>query len=86
MTPVCMAVAVPIAYATHQPPLSALAGVAVLCAALGIGVGLAIRRYTLRRLDHLLAAHGAESLRFDTAINNISQGLCFFDGQQRLIV
>jgi diguanylate cyclase (GGDEF)-like protein len=24
--------------------------------------------------------------RFDTALNNMSQGLCFFDGQQRLIV
>src|SRR5215469_6861364 len=23
--------------------------------------------------------------RFDTAMNNMSQGLCFFDGQQRLI-
>src|SRR4029079_5181243 len=24
--------------------------------------------------------------RFDTALNNMSQGLCFFDGEQRLIV
>ncbi len=24
--------------------------------------------------------------RFDSALNNMSQGLCFFDGKQRLIV
>ena len=29
---------------------------------------------------------GAQNKRFDTAMNNISQGLCFFDGNQRLIV
>ena len=28
----------------------------------------------------------AQRLLFDTAINNMSQGLCFFDGEQRLIV
>lgn len=27
-----------------------------------------------------------QNLRFDTALNNMSQGLCFFDGSQRLIV
>ncbi len=27
-----------------------------------------------------------QNARFDTALNNISQGLCFFDGAQRLIV
>jgi signal transduction histidine kinase/AmiR/NasT family two-component response regulator len=26
------------------------------------------------------------NLQFDTALNNISQGLCFFDGEQRLII
>jgi diguanylate cyclase (GGDEF)-like protein len=30
--------------------------------------------------------YAAERLRFHTAINNMSQGLCFFDGAQRLIV
>ncbi len=28
----------------------------------------------------------AHKLLFDAAINNMSQGLCFFDGEQRLIV
>jgi PAS domain-containing protein len=27
-----------------------------------------------------------QNARFDTALNNMSQGLCFFDGEQRLIV
>ena len=27
-----------------------------------------------------------QNLRFDLALNNMSQGLCFFDGSQRLIV
>ena len=49
----------------------------LLVAAMGIG---------LRSLNRLLAAQRAQSLRFHTAIENISQGLCFFDGQTRLIV
>src|SRR4028118_282216 len=28
----------------------------------------------------------AQKVMFDMAINNMSQGLCFFDGEQRLIV
>jgi diguanylate cyclase (GGDEF)-like protein/PAS domain S-box-containing protein len=38
--------------------------------------------------DALLEKAMVEALaeRFDTALNNISQGLCFFDGNQRLIV
>jgi PAS domain-containing protein len=29
---------------------------------------------------------GPRNLQFDTSLNNISQGLCFFDGEQRLII
>jgi diguanylate cyclase (GGDEF)-like protein len=53
-----------------------------LASVVGIGLVLLLRRLLLR----LLLEQQAENLRFDTAINNISQGLCFFDGQQRLIV
>jgi diguanylate cyclase (GGDEF)-like protein len=43
------------------------------------------------KMQHELGKQQEESLRirnlqFDTAINNMSQGLCFFDGDQRLIV
>jgi diguanylate cyclase (GGDEF)-like protein len=43
------------------------------------------------KLQHELGQQQEETLRtrnlqFDTAINNMSQGLCFFDAEQRLIV
>ena len=38
------------------------------------------------RLNELMAEQATQGLRFHCAINNITQGLCFFDGQQRLIV
>jgi diguanylate cyclase (GGDEF)-like protein len=51
------------------------------------------RRILQRRLEeqHALSRKQEEELRvrnlqFDLAINNMSQGLCFFDGSQRLIV
>lgn len=51
------------------------------------------RRALQKRLEeqHALARQQEEELRvrhlqFDLAINNMSQGLCFFDGTQRLIV
>ena len=51
------------------------------------------RRALQKRLEeqHTLARQQEEELRirhlqFDLAINNMSQGLCFFDGSQRLIV
>lgn len=37
-------------------------------------------------IDRLTAEIEAQHQRFNTAINNMSQGLCFFDGAQRLIV
>ena len=63
-----------------------LAGVAGVCATLGIGVGWALRRLALRVMDRVLSEQKGENLRFDTAISNMSQGLCFFDGHERLIV
>ena len=57
-----------------------------LCAMIGIGLGMAMRAATLPLLDRILAEQKAENLRFHTAIDNISQGVCFFDGRQRLIV
>ena len=60
--------------------------------AVGLGVVLAavLRRCALTCLGTIMALqdaeHEAEKLRFATAIDNMSQGLCFFDGQQRLIV
>ncbi|APV50411.1 hypothetical protein BWI17_12325 [Betaproteobacteria bacterium GR16-43] len=39
-----------------------------------------------KRIEELLEEQKQQNLRFDTAINNISQALCFFDGDSRLIV
>ena len=59
---------------------------AALCALIGAAVGWGTRRNAMRLLDAMLEEQGGQTLRFHTAINNISQGLCFFDGQGRLIV
>jgi diguanylate cyclase (GGDEF)-like protein len=70
--------------------LAALAGggwpVVGALALLSGGAGLLLRHWLLRDWETRLAEQRAEHLRFDTAINNISQGLCFFDGDKRLIV
>ena len=85
-----IAAVVPLAYATQRPALADWWPVLAICTALGAVAGFQLRRRGLKIVDAAERAHSAEkeavSLRFDTAINNMSQGLCFFDGQQRLIV
>jgi|GEM_PF-6440341 len=58
----------------------------LMSSAVGLAIGLFMRRVVLRLLDRILSEQRAENLRFTTAIENISQGLCFFDGNHRLIV
>jgi diguanylate cyclase (GGDEF)-like protein/PAS domain S-box-containing protein len=52
-------------------------------------VRLAAERERLNAARHIAVAEHGDlrdmANRFDTALNNMSQGLCFFDGQQRLI-
>jgi diguanylate cyclase (GGDEF)-like protein len=79
-------VALPLAFAAPAPTPLTMLSFALACAAIGVLAGWLLRRTALQQLDQLLAAQKADNLRFDTALNNISQGLCFFDGQQRLIV
>ena len=85
-----IAAVVPLAYATQRPALADWWLVLAICTALGGLAGFQLRRRALKIVDAAERAHSAEkeavSLRFDTAINNMSQGLCFFDGKQRLIV
>ena len=50
---------------------------------------LLIIAFNIRKENHLArirAALHSQNLRFDTALNNMSQGLCMFDAEQRLIV
>ena len=79
-----IASSIPIAALLFAIPLSR--HWAVVVAALGLGCGWVIRAVVLGQLDGLQRAQEAERLRFHTAINNITQGLCFFDGSRRLIV
>ena len=39
-----------------------------------------------RELRGIIASHEAQALRHETAIDNISQGACFLNGEQRLIL
>ncbi len=68
------------------PRLDATIMVAGLGLAVVALVQLAMRSRYLRDLDRVLVEQQEQNLRFDTAINNMSQGLCFFDGDRRLIV
>jgi diguanylate cyclase (GGDEF)-like protein len=58
----------------------------ILSCMFGAALALSLRHALLPRIDSALASQRSENLRFHTAINNMQQGLCFFDGQQRLIV
>ena len=79
-----IASSIPIAAALFAVPLDRRWAIAA--AALGLGCGLVVRAVVLKQLDALQQAQEADRLRFHTAINNITQGLCFFDGSRRLIV
>ena len=57
---------------------SAIAGAALLYVAARLSLLRALRDQ-LRRLN-------AQNRRFDLALNNISQGVCFFDGDQKLVL
>jgi diguanylate cyclase (GGDEF)-like protein len=65
-----------------------LSALIATCARLSVERTEAIRALTrttrqLKERDELITA---QNLRFETALNNMSQGLCFFDGDERLIV
>jgi diguanylate cyclase (GGDEF)-like protein len=80
---------VPFAYVITSSGVDSVLG-SLAGGLIGIVVAVALRRTVLRRFDSELArqqqAQADDHLRFHTAINNMSQGLCFYDGQQRLIV
>jgi diguanylate cyclase (GGDEF)-like protein len=69
-----------------RPLLGEAGALALICALLGLGAHFGIRVVSLRLVDKVLEEQKGQNLRFDTAINNMTQGLCFFDGNRRLIV
>ena len=46
----------------------------------------ASREFLARDEQGKIAELTAQALRYETAIDKISQGVCFFDGQERLIL
>jgi hypothetical protein len=61
---------------TSIRPLLGEAGIlTLLCALLGLGAHFGIRVVSLRLVDRVLEEQKAQNLRFDTAINNMTQGL-----------
>jgi diguanylate cyclase (GGDEF)-like protein len=53
------------------------------------GVGLAVSVLHFRQMSEREAAAAqvrTQNMRFDAALNNMSQGLCMFDAEQRLVV
>jgi diguanylate cyclase (GGDEF)-like protein len=74
--------------------LLALSFGAFLCAVIATAARLSVERSEalralnqsaemLRERDDTITT---QNIRFETALNNMSQGLCFFDGEERLIV
>jgi PAS domain-containing protein len=72
--------------ATGRPLFEVVAIIAAVCVATGCGAFIACRSHSLRRLQRVLGEQAQQKLRFDATINNMSQGLCFFDREHRLIV
>jgi diguanylate cyclase (GGDEF)-like protein len=60
---------------------------AFLCAVIATSARLSVERAeALRALKLRDDIISSQNMRFETALNNMSQGLCFFDGDERLIV
>lgn len=72
--------------ASLRPLLLETAGVALLASLLGFGLYFAVRTFPLKVLDRTLGTLESTNRRFDAALNNMSQGLCMFDSEQRLVV
>lgn len=83
-----IAIGMPIAWAVFGQARSAvtLLWMAGLSALIVSVISLGLHKSMRRLIEQLLSEQKVESRRFHTAIDHISQGLCFFDGQQRLIV
>lgn len=89
-----IAIGLPVAYGFHahdhagglRSQLAELGFFTSVCALLGSAIAFWVRVWPMCLLDRMRAEQKNENQRFHTAINNISQGLCLFDGQHRLIV
>jgi PAS domain-containing protein len=69
-----------------RPLLEGTALVATLGGVLAFLIWLTVRLLAVRALDRTLSSLAKESARFQAALNNMAQGLCLFDAQNRLVV
>jgi diguanylate cyclase (GGDEF)-like protein len=81
------------AMSSLRPLLEATGLVTLFSALLGFAVYFAVRIFPLRALDRALGAlHAterslvAQNERFDAALKNMSQGLCMFDAEGKLLI
>ena len=74
------------AEASLAPLLARTGRVAGVSFVLAVFCWFAVRRFPMRVLDETLAALNAQKARFQVALDNMSQGLCLFDRDSRLVV
>jgi diguanylate cyclase (GGDEF)-like protein/PAS domain S-box-containing protein len=72
-------------FATTGPEHTAYKFVAILSTAL-ILLAIGFNAYREHHLAGTRSALKAQNLRFDAALNNMSHGLCMYDGNERLLV
>ena len=68
------------------PFLNNLGLVTVVSFVLGLVAYLAFRVLPLRVLDRTLGELQTQNMRFDAALNNMTEGLCMFDKEQRMVL
>jgi signal transduction histidine kinase/ActR/RegA family two-component response regulator len=71
---------------TFRPALIGTGYVALFSGLFGFGMFFVLRILPLRFIDRTLAALTRQTVLFETSLNNMSQGLCMFDADQRLVV
>ena len=69
-----------------RPLLRGTAVVAAIGGVLAFLVWLTVRLLAVRALDRTWSRLAKESARFQAALNNMTQGLCLFDAENRLVV
>jgi diguanylate cyclase (GGDEF)-like protein len=68
------------------PVLFGTALIAIFSILVGLATYIAVRTLPLRALDRALAAVETQNMRFDGALNSMSQGLCMLDANQKVLV
>jgi diguanylate cyclase (GGDEF)-like protein len=53
---------------------------------LGFAMFFSLRLLPLRVIDRILGALASQTVRFETSLDNMSQGLCMFDADRKLVV